>query len=73
MTLKEYIQGLQEFVEENPEAADFKVVSAIDEEGNGFNEVKFGPTLGYFDDSYGGFTHADEEELEEEPNAVCIN
>lgn len=79
MTLREYLEGINEFVTENPETLDMIVISAIDSEGNGFNPVNFGPCKGVFDD--GEFIQA--QQLIDEPdeydyvqsdfNAVCIN
>ena len=45
MNLKEYIEQLQEFVKENPQALEFDVWYAKDDEGNGYQEVYFAPSL----------------------------
>lgn len=66
MKLKEYIEGLNELVEQNPEALEMEVCSSADDEGNYFNPVHFGPTLGEMTD--GEF-----DQETETPNTVCIN
>jgi hypothetical protein len=75
MTLKEYIENLNEFVKENPEALEYEVVTSADDEGNYYNPVHYTPSMGLFED--GEFTHQDNfEECEidnEDANAVCIN
>lgn len=45
MTLKEYIEKLQEFSKENPEYLELEVVYAIDTEGNDFKPVYFDPSI----------------------------
>ena len=62
MKLKEYANYIAELAEKYPNA---KVVSAIDEEGNGFNEVVYSPSAGTFKD--GEFSEGGK------VNAVCIN
>jgi hypothetical protein len=60
----------------NPEALEMDVVNAKDEEGNGYDPVYYGPSIGHFKDgdycSKGDF---ESQELPEdtEINAVCIN
>ena len=49
MNLKEYIEQLQEFVKENPQALEFDVWYAKDDEGNGYQEVYFSPSLKVYD------------------------
>lgn len=76
MTLKEYIESLEKFAEENPETLEMTVVYSADDEGNSFNMVCYTPSKGHYDNEYnGGFT-SDEEDIEEngyEINAVCVN
>ena len=50
MTLKEFISNLNEFVEENPKALDMQVVTSKDDEGNGYNQVYYTPSVGNFDE-----------------------
>jgi len=46
MKLKDYIEKLQKLVEENPEASEMIIVYY--DEGNGYQEVIFGPSFGCF-------------------------
>ena len=75
MTLKQYIEALQKFAEENPEALDFEVIYAEDDEGNGYGRIAYLPSKGVFDEGE-FYTDNNLEEFEYEPtdiNAVCIN
>jgi hypothetical protein len=67
MKLKKYVQFLDEFVKMYPEALDLEVIYCRDDEGNGFDPVKYSPTLGQFDED-GMF-----KDTKDDPNAVCIN
>lgn len=75
MKLKEYIENLNEFVKENPDALDLDVLTSIDDEGNGFNMVSFSPSKGYYD----GNDFIYDQNLKEygyddsDINAVCVN
>ena len=75
MTLKEYLENLNEFISEHPEALDYTVVTSADDEGNYYNPVHYSPTLGLFKN--GEFTHIDNfEDCElnvDDINSVCIN
>ncbi len=75
MTLKEYFEGLQEFIKENPDALDLEVVTSKDDEGNGFNRVHYGPSKGHYDeDSFTSVDMFDEWGIDEDNvNAVCVN
>lgn len=75
MTLKEYLKHLNKIVEKNPEALEYEVIYAKDEEGNEFKEVFYKPSLGFLDDEneYTAIDNEDWDELEEEPNVICIN
>jgi hypothetical protein len=75
MTLKEYIEGLQEFIKENPNALDLEVVTSKDDEGNGYNRVYYSPTLGQFEDNeFIAYSQFDEWERDDsDVNAVCVN
>ena len=79
MKLKEYIENLNQLVKEHPEALEYQVIYSEDSEGNGYGNVYFGPTLGYWDDE-DTFIPEDDFEIEhvnyDEPlqsNVVCIN
>ncbi len=68
MKLLEYVEELNKLLSDHPEASEFLVVSAIDDEGNGFNLVSFGPQVGTYD--------VYEKQFDEDggvDNAVCIN
>lgn len=82
MKFKEYLENLNKLAQEKPETLEMVVVYAKDDEGNGFQEVHYTPTVGNYDpeDSWGGFTS--EANIKEEPeeydedieiNSICIN
>jgi hypothetical protein len=75
MTLKEYIQNLNQFAKENPETLDMQVITSIDSEGNGFNLVYYSPSKGIYEDSEFITFELYEEcgRNSSETNAVCIN
>jgi hypothetical protein len=82
MKLKEYIEKLQELTKEKPETLEMDVIYATDDEGNGYSDVYFGPTLGVFAESeFHSESNIKEdaeyyEEMEMDMstiNAVCIN
>ena len=77
MKLSEYINQLQEFIKENPETTEFKVCYSIDDEGNGYNDVYYTPTIGYRGEDGEFISLSDTEWFEENedavPNSVCIN
>ena len=78
MKLNQYIKMLQKIVKENPEAKNYLVVSAGDEEGNNYMEVFFAPTLGqlYEGDFYSESDAAffkEEHGKDFKENAICIN
>ena len=69
MTLREYIENLNELAEKNPSVLDLIVVSSSDDEGNEYGPVHNEPTVGYYEDRE--FLEAIHSKLK--PNAVCIN
>lgn len=75
MKLKEYIKNLQDIVENNPEYLELQVITAKDEEGNGYDKVYFEPSLGNLND--GDFTQLENfYDLDEEDqiiNSICVN
>jgi len=75
MTLREYLNELQQFAETFPECLDMEVIYSRDDEGNGYQKVYYGPNKGVFEDNE--FISADQlEDWDREPediNAVCIN
>ena len=50
MKLKDYIKDLNELIELQPEALEMDVITAKDDEGNGFSMVNFTPETGYFEE-----------------------
>lgn len=75
MTLKEYIENLNEFVKENPETLNMQVVTSSDDEGNSYSLVHFTPSKGIYKNrefiSYEQYEDWDREDSE--TNAVCVN
>lgn len=75
MKLKTFIENLNTFVKENPDALELDVITAKDAEGNGFEGVHYTPSKGIFED--GDFIahgqYEDYEKEESDTNAVCIN
>jgi len=77
-TLKEYFLELQEFMLNNPDSHNLKVVYCKDDEGNEFNFVPDACIAkGFFDNKRNDFVDHkafDDYGVEEEQlNAVCIN
>lgn len=76
MTLREYIDNLNELLEEYPDAANYTVITAKDAEGNGYDRVYYTPTLGKLDDD-GDFIHLssfEDYDLEkDDADSVCVN
>jgi hypothetical protein len=75
MTLKEYIENLNQFVKENPQTLDMQVIASKDDEGNDYSAVYFTPSKGIYD----GYSFISSEVYEDfqrdssQTNAVCIN
>lgn len=66
MKFKDYLKNLNEFVEQFPEILEYDTIYSSDSEGNYFEQVRYSPSLGYYED--GNFnTESDE------PNSICIN
>ena len=82
MNLRKYLDNLNKLVEEHPEALEFEVISAADDEGNNYQKVSFDPSIGILEGEYRG-DFISLEQLKEEPdefdytekdvNCVCIN
>lgn len=66
MTLQEYANHINSLAKKNP---NLKVVYAIDDEGNRFQEVVFTPTVGEFD----GHDFEPLGNVCRRANAVCVN
>ena len=45
MNFQTYVENCIKFLQDNPGFGKFEVISACDEEGNGYSNVIFGPTL----------------------------
>jgi len=74
MKLKDYIKKINKLSEEHPEALEYEVITAKDDEGNGYNIVYNDLTIGHFDGERDGeFWYDEGEEYQEEANAVCLN
>lgn len=82
MNFKTYLENLNKLAQENPETLEMTVIYSKDDEGNGYQEVHYQPTLGNYDpeDDWGGFSS--EDNIKEEPeeydedikiNSICIN
>ena len=69
MTLKEYVENLNDFLEENPEAKELPVVYASDPEGNDWHNVQSTPCLIQKDENSWRLTTY----TIEKANEVCIN
>jgi hypothetical protein len=69
MTLEEYMRALRKLVKQNPKAKKFKIVYSIDDEGNGFDDVKFGPTMGITDRFNDFKANIDQDKSD----TVCVN
>ena len=67
MKLSEYITSLNKLLEENPEAADYLVITSIDDEGNGFNPVHYEPQIGGYNKEENEFS------VNLTANSVCLN
>jgi len=67
MNFKEYVDNLNKIIKANPKAAEFEVVTSIDDEGNGFNPVNFCPSIGHYDERERDFDENGD------ANAVCVN
>lgn len=67
MTLETFLKTLNQLVNENPEYLNLTVITAKDNEGNGYNEVLFDPTVGQLIDG----------ELDMNsaliPTVICVN
>lgn len=68
MKLRDYIEQLNLIAEENPDVLEYDVIYSSDDEGNDYQKIHYGPSIGYYEDRE--FRQYDEDY---EPNAVCIN
>lgn len=61
LNLEQYVKKINQFLKDNPDKGKLPVVSAIDDEGNGFNFIYFDPS------------HATYNINGEDVEAVCVN
>lgn len=80
MKLKDFLENINQMIQENPDLLEFEVVYAKDDEGNEFDNITYEPSLGYFDVADWNFIHKDNfEEMQDdgwddlEVNSICIN
>ena len=74
MTLKEYLKGLNQLVQDHPEALDFPVIYASDDEGNAFHQVFCNGTLAIVEDPKEYYLELlSDEDDKLKYNAVIIN
>lgn len=78
MKLQQFLNTINQMVEDHPSLLDLDVVTSNDDEGNQFNIVYYEPSAGLYDSSEREFIS--EEQFEEwdlpkdtKPNAICIN
>lgn len=70
MKFKDYLKQINAFAKKYPQVLDFEVVTADDEEGNGYTQVYYGPSMGEFTKNERQFTNDTDEK---NYNAVCLN
>jgi hypothetical protein len=66
MKLKDYVEHLTQILETNPDAMNYTVIYASDDEGNTFDHVHYPPCLGNFDGEHFN-------SVSSENNSICIN
>ena len=75
MKLKDYLDDMNALIKEHPEALEFDIVYAADDEGNDFQNVRNVACVGLYQSRE--FTPATDFELNDMtgsvPNAVCLN
>lgn len=71
MNLKTYIAHLEKIVEDRPDMLLALVVTADDDEGNGFTRVSYAPGVGHYNEDERNFSN--EEANAGIPNAICLN
>lgn len=71
MKLQQFLDVLNGAVKNDPSLLELDVVYASDEEGNSYHLLGNEPNTGRFEDN--DFMFSDELEIDDEPNAICIN
>lgn len=76
MTFKEYVDGCNKFLAENPDSANYPAVYAKDDEGNGYHQVSTEPSIHVAENTKSYYieiiTLDDSEELSGEMGKVVI-
>jgi len=68
MLFEDYLEQLQQLLLEYPEAAKLEVITSADDEGNYFNRVFYGPSIGVFkNDEFDRVLNP------KEANCICLN
>lgn len=73
MKASEMVEQLNKLIKEH---GDLDLVYAVDDEGNAYHTVEFGPGTGLYMDDEQMFICAgnfEDEEITDKPNAICIN
>ena len=70
VTLRRYINRLNQLAKDNPELLDTPVVASSDDEGNSFGYVYYDASEGHFD---GEDWQNNDDDLEVPINSVCLN
>ncbi len=76
MKLSEYLENLQELVRDRPELINAEVIYSIDDEGNDYKMVHYGPTPGNYYHLRGDFVTENDiqdDESDLPTNAILIN
>ena len=80
MKFKQYVENLNNFLEEHPELAYMETIYAVDDEGNDYHSVYNEPSLCQVEDvnthslEMVGFYDDDSDEISKEDcNCICIN
>jgi hypothetical protein len=75
--LKHFILNLNKLLDDYPEAAEYEVVTSIDDEGNGYNDIWSDPEVGIYDTRDKEFLSkkkiSELGRLDSEINSVCVN
>lgn len=74
MKLKEYLEELQNMINDNPEILEYDLIYSSDDEGNSFDMISFGPSIQKFNGE--NTVHPDDIENYEESeltNVICLN
>jgi hypothetical protein len=73
MKLKEFLENINEMVRKNPELLELNVAYSRDDEGNGFQEVIFSPTLGWLTEYNFESNDTALRDGNRNVDAICIN